>query len=542
MDKLVVLLLQKLKINHPKEELSFQIQSHPSYPSLHAITGVLTHFNIENIALQVPVNEETLAQLPKHFIAQLQTEQGENFAVVSNDGLYYKAIFTDMKKSTYPIDEFLKKFTGIMVAAEKDENHVETKANTDWLLKALVGITLLVLSSIWLLAMPGISISLFLLASLLGIYISFSIYKQEQGEKTGLSEAFCSGESKKTDCNSVINSKGANLFGIFKLSDLSLVYFTGLATLTYLTGITNLSQSYPYLIAIAAVSITIYSLYYQAFVVKAWCGLCLSIVGILWIQAVIVLRNVTTLTAFSFDTKEIFLSLLSFSLVATAWFYLKPILANTKELKKEKIKYFKFKRNFKLFNTLLQQSESIDTAIPETSEIVFGSQKNSLPIVIVTNPFCGHCRAVHTLVEAIYKKYKDKTRITIRFNINATDKESDVVKITGRIIELYHKEGQESAMQALHAIYGGQKPTHWLQEWGICTEPETYGSVLEKESAWCKQNNINFTPEILIDGKAFPKEYDRSDLQFFIEELHENYMEKMEKISISNKLKSVEAQ
>ena len=39
-------LLSKNAISFDKKELDFQIQSHPSYPSLHAITGVLDHFNI----------------------------------------------------------------------------------------------------------------------------------------------------------------------------------------------------------------------------------------------------------------------------------------------------------------------------------------------------------------------------------------------------------------------------------------------------------------------------------------------------------------
>ena len=37
-----------------------------------------------------------------------------------------------------------------------------------------------------------------------------------------------------------------------------------------------------------------------------------------------------------------------------------------------------------------------------------------------------------------------------------------------------------------------------------------------------KRTAINFTPEILINGKSFPKEYSRTDLIFFIEDLEEN--------------------
>ena len=66
-DSLLFLLktfLQKENYKINFEELEFQLLSHPSYPSLHSVTGVFDHFNIENIALEVPTNRETLEQLP----------------------------------------------------------------------------------------------------------------------------------------------------------------------------------------------------------------------------------------------------------------------------------------------------------------------------------------------------------------------------------------------------------------------------------------------------------------------------------------------
>ena len=74
MQKIAALLLKKNAISFDKEELFFQIQSHPSYPSLHSITGVFDHFNIENIAARVPKTQEVLDQLPNSFIAQINDE------------------------------------------------------------------------------------------------------------------------------------------------------------------------------------------------------------------------------------------------------------------------------------------------------------------------------------------------------------------------------------------------------------------------------------------------------------------------------------
>ena len=67
----------------------------------------------------------------------------------------------------------------------------------------------------------------------------------------------------------------------------------------------------------------------------------------------------------------------------------------------------------------------------------------------------------------------------------------------------------------------------WLEKWKVDVTDENF-IELEKEKEWCNANNINFTPEILINGRAFPKEYDRTDLQYFIDDIIEEELQKKE--------------
>ncbi|WGH74669.1 cysteine peptidase family C39 domain-containing protein [Tenacibaculum tangerinum] len=124
-------LLKNNSISFDKEELDFQIQSHPSYPSLHAITGVLDYFNIENIAADVPVNNSTLIQLPDCFLAQINTDKGKDLVVVQRSKLAYFVYDANHKKEKYSEEKFLEIFTGIIVAVEKDEEKIviERKSN-----------------------------------------------------------------------------------------------------------------------------------------------------------------------------------------------------------------------------------------------------------------------------------------------------------------------------------------------------------------------------------------------------------------------------
>lgn len=118
----VQLLLSRNKISFDKEELSFQIQSHPSYPSLHEITGVLDHFNIDNLALDVLANNEVLEKIPTTFLAQLTTDKGQDFAIVSKKKEQIITHFSSKDKTTFSSNQFLNQFTEILIAVEKDKS------------------------------------------------------------------------------------------------------------------------------------------------------------------------------------------------------------------------------------------------------------------------------------------------------------------------------------------------------------------------------------------------------------------------------------
>lgn len=502
-----------------KKELAFQIQSHPSYPSLHAITGVLDHFNIDNIALDVPRNKDTLAQLPKVFLSQIETTNGKEFAIVINKGFHCDVILSSKKKNKLTIPEFLKQFTGIIVAVEKTELTEEKKSNISLINNSLITLLSIIIFSLFFLTKPSLISTLFLFTSIIGMLISITFKKQEQGIQTMLGNAFCSGESETKDCDAVLTSKGANIFGNYKLSDISLMYFSGLTVTIFISILLGLNLSLVFVISILAFPITLYSIYYQATIVKKWCLLCLSVVAILWAQ---VAFSFETITLFSVSTNSLLVTALGFLLMVTLWNIFVPNLIDLHALKQTKIDYFKFKRNFNLFNTLLETSKTIDTTIDDASEIVFGNTNSKLQITIVTSPFCGHCKPVHALIENIYKKYPEEVKILIRFNANIDNPENSLVKITSRLIELYNTEGTEACLKAMHNIYDNQQLENWFEEFGECNNKVLYLETLKKENDWCTNNNINFTPEILINGKSFPKEYDRSDLIYFIEDLHEN--------------------
>lgn len=273
------------------------------------------------------------------------------------------------------------------------------------------------------------------------------------------------------------------------------------------------------MISFIALPIIVYSIYYQYFILKKWCLLCLTIVAVLIIQALL-----SYFIGFSFYDIHLneSLEVLLFGIIALlSWSLLKPIIFDISILRKEKIKSVKFQRNFEIFEAMLYKSKKLNTTIANKGEIIFGNINSKLEIVVITNPFCGHCRPVHESIEKILKKYKNEVKVVIRFSINTDNTKSDGIEVTTRLLEIYNKQNKKEALKAMHDIYSGIETVLWLKKWGNCNEKEKQLHILKEERDWCINNNINFTPEILINGYSLPKQYPKSDLKYFIEDLLE---------------------
>lgn len=512
--------LNNSKINFDKKELFFQIQSHPSYPSLHSITGVLDHFNIENIAAQIPVNLDTLKQLPDNFIAQINNEKGKDLVTIKKNNDNYTVIKGIKNKEKLSSKQFVDKFTGIIVAVEKPEKEISI-INSKSAFKNFLNVSILLVALMLLLNYNTSILNIsFLILSFVGILISVAIFKQELGLETIIGNAFCSGGTEKKDCDGVLTSKGATIIKGYKLSDFSLLYFT---VLFFATIIQLEAPKIPLLISFVALPIIIYSIYYQYFVLKKWCLLCLTIIAVLVAQAI--LSYFIGFNFYKIGLNESLEILLLFFTAFLTWHYLKPVIFEITTLRKEKIKSFKFQRNFDIFKAMLHKNKKIDTylgTIPNNKkEIILGNVNSKLEIVVITNPFCGHCKPVHQSLEKILEKYHNEIKLVIRFSVNTENINSDGVAITTKLIEMYNEKDKKEAISAMSDIYDGMPTKIWLEKWGNCVAKEKQIELLKVQRDWCINNKINFTPEILINGYSFPKQYLKADLKYYIEDLLE---------------------
>ncbi|NOU17158.1 MAG: hypothetical protein HOO91_06325 [Bacteroidales bacterium] len=522
---LLIILLRKngIRVNEP--ELEFQLLSHPSYPSLHSITGVLDHFAIENYALDVPKEIETLDLLPNSFLAVVKTEEHNGFVMVSRHSLGFQLSFDGNKKRFFSKIDFLEVWTGVIVGVENDKQNLAPDVKKTNFTKCILYITIALLL-IFLLYKVNLFQAIHFLLSFGGIAICVLILQHELGLHSKILDKFCSEQNKKTSCNAVLNSKGATLFRSLKFSDIGIIYFVSL-TLTWFSLVnSNTNYNSIVLITLLAIPFTLFSIFYQYKIVKKWCLLCLSVVSILWLQAFSLLFIELNNTVFEFSLRSVILTAFNFLIVFALWQFISPKLKKEQELKALKIEHFKFKRNYNIFKSIIQKSDEISTSVNDRNEIVLGNNENPLlKIVVITNPLCSFCKEAHELVENLLKIEDKNIQVTIRFNVSG-DYNSIDTRIALRLIEIYNKEGKQVSLKAMHDIYSTIKPNDWLNNWGEPNE-QIYKETIIIAKEWCNQHSINFTPEILVNGRSFPKEYNRSDLLYFIDEIIEEEVEKV---------------
>ena len=518
----VELFLSTNDISYNKEELHLQLLAHPYFPSINAVTDLFDHFKIENIAAELPKEISIISELPTSFLAHIKEDNDEKIILVIKKGNELKLIYDAKQKKKISYADFIAIWTGVIVAIEKGENTIEETTSKavsylkmgSYLLLSVLTISAFVFNPI------NITEANYVLVTFMGLYTSILLVQKELGLHSKSLDKFCEA-SESNSCDDILNSKGALVFGVFKLSDVGIVYFSAIifSVLVYgLSGV-EINNHLFYNLSILSLLFIPYSIYYQWQVIKKWCPLCLVVLGILLVQGLIVF--LFTDITFSFSQNELIIPIISFLIIGIIWSELKSGLKKKQEFEVLQLEHYKFKRNSSLFLTALKSSKQKDMYIEGVNEIVFGNKEASLQIVLVTNPRCFFCKEAHQVFHDILKNREENIQLVIRFNINTSFTEGNSsLEISNQLLEIYTSQSKNKALQALDEIYSDMEPDVWLQKWKSTTFL-SHTSDLEKAKDWCTKNAVNFTPAIFINGYLFPKEYNKKDITFFIDDLIE---------------------
>lgn len=260
------------------------------------LTHFFDFFKIPNLTIRLKPDQLSEITLPA--IAHCQTKQESYFVLLqsltNNQICYYREGKGDVMEE---VEVFVEKWGGTVLLLAPDENSGEPnyeenrkKEQREKLEKGLMwgALGIFVLVGVFL-QTPLYLSGIFLLYGI-GTVVSILLLQSEYGQRVEWVEKLCSplppnGGINKVNCNTVTQSAGGKIFG-FSWAEIGLVYFGG-GTISFIIEQLTLTQvSLLSLLHFITLPYVIYSIYYQAFVVRVWCMLCLIVQGVLIMIAV----------------------------------------------------------------------------------------------------------------------------------------------------------------------------------------------------------------------------------------------------------------
>jgi hypothetical protein len=512
--------LQKEDIIFDKREFLFQIQSHPDYPSLLAISDTLSFFKINNLATRL--ENEDLAHLPDNFMALIHDEKQNPFlAFVERNPNGFRYI-QEAKPIQITQEVFFERFQNIVLVAEKDENEVVPKKSNYLVVFSVIFLALIYL---FLVFANGFSLltALFVCFAAIGVYLSLEAISKEFGIQTKFSQAVCT-ITTNSDCDAVINAKKSRFLENFSFSEASITFFSAQLLGLLLFSISNslgVFYNISTILLLFSIPVTFFSFYQQIVVAKKWCPICLAIIGIIYAEIVSLLVYTTTVS-FAINTMAIasFLLVLGGSYIASV--FVKSIIKQNIDFKATISENNRFKRKYSLFKMALLASDTVTEEIITSNTILLGNPEAKLKIKIVSSPFCGHCKEMHKIMDEIVALHKDKVCFDLHFNIDVSKNDEKSIKVHQKLVQIYFSEGQDSFTMALHNWFENKEEDKLLLKSTSKISDLKINELLNQQFSWNQENKITYTPAIIINNHLFPKEYDRNDLIYFINDLEDD--------------------
>ncbi len=396
--------------------------------SLVAYSGFLDTYRIANLAIKIPLDQLPLATLP--CIAHCYSfSSPPYFVIVESIESGQVSYYDGQKAHKVALTEFQNSWSGhlllLSLSAQSGEpNYAKNRRQEQrttvekWLTWA--GVAGLVMATVRGNTSMELSLNALLGALYaLGAWVSVLLLQIEHGKVSALVNKICglavSGQSKDSGCQSVTNAAGSKLWGV-SWAEIGILYFGG-GLVALGAGSAGQPLAYLHLLTLFYVP---FSLYYQAFVVRAWCVLCLVVQAIniaiagLWYSHLIEASNRPEWGISMFPHWDGTLrGLGGFVLLGAFWFILKPIWQRARQLPNVQHQLEQYKEDSALFLSHLYAQPAVQMhALPNETQI--GNVDAPVVVLMVSNPHCNPCKDAYEELTSWAQYFEDEMQLRIR--------------------------------------------------------------------------------------------------------------------------------
>jgi|GEM_PF-5404688 len=490
------------------------IEKYSNFPSLDALGTALDTIGIRNMS--VGIDSDQLLLVPTPSILHFNKDNG-HFVILYETTDDNKFKIHDPSLGWYDLDadDLNKVWSGTALLIEESEpapkyaiSH-RVKNSLSKNLMSITIVTLFVLLFLYTLFYNhNFNIVAINMLYLSGLLSSLYLVKVDMGDG-GIYDV-CKINSH-FDCKSVLDSNGAKLFNVIKLSYLGVFYylFLFLSWNFYLTN-DSISHALKYFAVISYLSLAFipFSISYQKFVVKRWCLFCLIVQGILLVSGILFYTLFDISYSAFFQQLPWNMSIWLF--VAITLTYSVFLLYKSYSVNKKN----KWRLDSLLFDTdlfkksLLSNNVIDDLNLPKTVD--YGDLNAAVTIIVVVDPFCESCNNASKQIDWMKRNTMDDFCVRTIFFTQHSKNPQQATLIASKILSL----PTEMQNEALSGWFQSREVSEWLNvyEYGGLANI----SMLEDHNTWCDSQQIQHTPAIYFNGSRISRHYEVKDLHHHI--------------------------
>lgn len=342
-----------------------------------------------------------------------------------------------------------------------------------------------------------------------GIVISILFQIREYDRNNSFINNLCHSKTDPhgmRDCSSVLDSKDSMLWGVFKWTDISLVYFMYFMLLPIVIS----PESSRLILAIVSFLASLYipySLIYQWRYAHKWCVLCLLTQVVLFVNLIISLFIIDSNSISIINPSHLLYAIITG--IATMAFVTIGKRLMDKHMRCQALseQFQSLKHYPTITETLFSEQKKIDTT--QINKIVINDKGNQI-VTLVINPVCSPCMKRLRKIFEFYR-YKHNTRLELIFLTDEPGSKS--FQIASYMMNVYNINPM--AFEDHIKKYVNDYPVSSNRIPDMFCSQESDNTIMQHK-IWCQNNAIYATPKMFLNACEIPRIYDEDDLDYMI--------------------------
>lgn len=503
-----------LNVNYTKHFVRKLYQEHPHKNNMYGLKRMLDVYGVKSLGVRIDTFDPSKLNYPCIIHTYGEFVIGVN---CNTDTITY---LHQGRETTITHEEFGRFWTGNALVVEATTNAIEPNFRQN-LREALIlkiktysiplMLVLIIMSSITsrVSEISNIDVARIVLSSIGIVVCSMLIEKQLFG-KSHYGDRVCS-LFHHADCNSILDGDMAKIFGI-SWSEIGLGYF---AANLLLLSVYPASSFCVAIINWIAMCYGIWSIYYQWFIAKSWCTLCVITQIIIWAIGIITVVQHNAIP-FELDLFIVLATVIVFTIsILVVHQYSTAYLINEERARATQ-QYHAIKANKSVARLLITEGEYYETT-PDDSAIIFGNPKAKICVTVLSNPHCNPCARMHKQIEQLLDLSGDG--ICIQYIFSSFDKYLE--DSCRYLISCYLCNSTSEALKIFSSWYTKDKFDYKevIKKEKASLHSKIIEEEMDKHRAWRKRTSLNATPIVLVNGYKLPNEYELIDLSMIVDNI-----------------------